>query len=406
MNDALQMKRQNGNSKAVFTLITTVFLMELVTGLTFAQARRNNYERIIIVGENANKGIYDPSVEYNQDGSIGWLVYSALESPNDSKKLRLPISKTVATHLAKSTDNGKTWEFITELNSSAEAAVTLNGKTISGVWWNEVPTLVHDPDDSGREWKLFWHKYFAIPKPYFEFPMSAQGDLIRVIQYMWIAYKYAKTPEGLASAKEIILFGAGKLPVAPYKAEHNLNEIINWPEAKLYSEPGSLFLDGVLYLSLSGFAGPDVKSDKLFLIATFDHGKTWKLVGNCIDYNDAADFGYIRFIGSSLVEENERVFLMVAPVNNKGIQLGTYVFEFEDISKAKLKRDKKGKLIVYKYLERSLPKELNSGQSDYDMYNTYGGIIMPQADLSSAPAYGQIFNTKERIINKPIGVPR
>ena len=149
----------------------------------------------------------------------------------------------------------------------------------------------------------------------------------------------------------------------------------------------------LLYLSLSGFAGPDVKSDKLFLIATFDHGKTWKLVGNLIDYNDAADFGYIRFIGSSLVEENERVFLMVAPVNNKGIQLGTYVFEFEDISKAKLKRDKKGKLIVYKYLERSLPKELNSGQSDYDMYNTYGGIIMPQADLSSAPAY--VFNTKE-----------
>ena len=72
------MKRQNGNSKAVFTLITTVFLMELVTVLTFAQARSDNYERITIVGENANKGIYDPSVEYNQDGSIGWLVYCCI----------------------------------------------------------------------------------------------------------------------------------------------------------------------------------------------------------------------------------------------------------------------------------------------------------------------------------------
>ena len=397
------MKRQNKNIKTVSILITSAFLMQLFPGLTFAQVRSDTYERIIIAGENANKGIYDPSVEYNKDGSIGWLVYSALESPEDSKKLLLPISKTVATHLAKSTDNGKTWQFITELNSSTEAAVPLNGKTISGVWWNEVPTLVHDPDDSGREWKLFWHKYFAIPRPYFGFPPAAQGDLIRVLQYMWIAYKYAKTPEGLASAKEIILFGAGKMPVAPYKAEHNLNEIINWPEAKLFSEPGSLFRDGVLYLSLSGFTGPDVKNDKLFLIATFDHGKTWKHVGNLIDYNDAADFGYIRFIGSSLVEENERVFLLVAPVNNKGIQLGTYVFEFEDISQAKLKRDEKGKLIAHKYLERSLPKELNSGQSDYDMYNTYGGIIMPQADLSSAPAYGQIFNTNERIIDKPPG---
>ena len=402
----LKMKNKNISIKALLTLITSVFLIQLITGSTFGQARSNNYERITIVGETANKGVYDPAIEYNRDGSVGWLVYSALESPDDRRNL-LPVPKTIATHLAKSTDNGKTWEFISELNPSAEATVTINGKTIKGVWWNEVPTLVHDPDDPGREWKLFWHKYFAIPKPYFRFPVRAKGNLIRVPQYMWIAYKYAKTPEELATAKEVILFGAGKLPVAPYKAEHNLNEIISWPEAKAYSEPGSLYNDGVLYLSLSGFTGPDVKHDKLFLLATFDHGRTWKYVGNLIDYNDAANLDYIRFTGSSLVEENGRFFLLVAPVklkNNGGVPLGTYVFEFEDISKAKLKRDKRGNLVVYKYLKRSLPKELNSGQSDYDKYNTYGGIIMPQGDLSSAPAYAQIFNTKEGIINKQSGV--
>ncbi len=401
-----QMRHKNISVKVLLTLAASAFLIQLITGTTFGQARSNNYERITIAGETANKGVYDPSIEYNQDGSVGWLVYSALESPDDGRKL-LPIPKTIATHLAKSTDHGKTWKFISELNSSAEATVTINGKTINGVWWNEVPTLVHDPNDPGREWKLFWHKYFAIPKPYFRFPVRAKGSLIRVPQYMWIAYKYAKTPEELATAKEVILFGAGKLPVAPYKAEHNLNEILSWPDAKAYSEPGSLYNDGVIYLSLSGFTGPDFKHDKLFLLVTFDHARTWKYVGELIDYNDAANLGYIRFTGSSLVEENGRVFLLVAPVklkNNKGIQLGTYVFEFEDISKAKLKRAKRGNLIVYKYLKRSLPEELNSGQSDYDKYNTYGGIIMPQGDLSSAPAYAQIFNTKEGIINKQLGV--
>ncbi len=119
------MKEQNSSIKALLTLVASAFLIQLITGTTFGQARSNNYERITIVGETANKGVYDPAIEYNQDGSVGWLVYSALESPNDSRKL-LPIPKTIATHLAKSTDNGKTWKFVSELNPSTEATVTLN----------------------------------------------------------------------------------------------------------------------------------------------------------------------------------------------------------------------------------------------------------------------------------------
>lgn len=38
-----------------------------------------------------------------------------------------------------------------------------------------------------------------------------------------------------------------------------------------------------------------------------------------------------------------------------------------------------------------------AGQSDFDEHNTYGGIIMPQMNMSAAPEVFQIFSTRERI---------
>ena len=74
---------------------------------------------------------------------------------------------------------------------------------------------------------------------------------------------------------------------------------------------------------------------------------------------------------------------------------GTYVFEFEDISQGKLRRES-GKLVVVKYLQPSLSGWINAGESDYDAGNTYGGIIMPQLDMSDPNSFA-IYNTKERI---------
>ena len=394
--------RINGKSRLSFLMlliITFIFNSIIVLDL-YGQVSNNHYEKIGIVGEASNKGVFDPSIEYNSNGSVGLMVYSALSSPDDKRKM-LPIAKYVSTHLAKTTDHGKTWEFISIINQSVEGSIKYHGKIIHGVWWNEVPTILYDPDDSGRNWKLYWHKYFAIPKPYFNVPISIKRNPIIFPEYMWIAYKYAESPEKLFAAKEIILFGSGKFPVKPYSARYDLNKIISWPEARAYSEPGSIYIDGKIYLSLIGYTGQDIKSNKMFLIESYDHGKSWKFIGDILDHDDAVSFGFSAFTASSIVEENERYFLLVAPVKivkGNRVPIGTYIFEFDDISKALLKRNKKGDLIAYKYIKRSLPGELNSGESDYDKYNTYGGIIIPQADIGSAPAYAQIFNTKEKII--------
>jgi hypothetical protein len=127
-----------------------------------------------------------------------------------------------------------------------------------------------------------------------------------------------------------------------------------------------------------------------------------------VDYKDADKFGCVMFTASSLVTDKGRDFLFAAPIrmrNREGIHDGTYIFEFEDISKGKLKRDFAGKLTVHKYLMPSIESP-NAGESDYDEHNTNGGIVMAQQDNSGLKPLRnpwnveifKIFNTKKLIL--------
>ncbi|MEA1925423.1 MAG: hypothetical protein U9M95_06090 [Candidatus Altiarchaeota archaeon] len=60
------------------------------------------YERIKIIGDSPNNGIADVSIEYGPDG-VGWMTYSAVE---------IGSPPHVSTHLAKSSDNDKIWEYV------------------------------------------------------------------------------------------------------------------------------------------------------------------------------------------------------------------------------------------------------------------------------------------------------
>ncbi len=363
-----------------------VVLTALSNSSEGGQKRGGHYERIFIIGETAKNGVFDPSIEYNNDGTIGWMAYSAIEEPG-----RVDI------HLAKTTDNGKTWKFVLNVNPSKGGTIKHKGKNIKGVWRNEVPTLVHDPDDAGKEWKLFWHKYF-VKRPF-------RGK-DRMFLYGWIAYKYAPSPKGPWS-EEIALFGTGTFLSNPYSVKHNLNSF--HPDLKnmvAYTEPGSLYRNGVIYLVLQGHAK---NSFKILLISSKDHGKTWKYLGTLVNQKDAKDFGYLRLVAPSLVEEAGRTFLFLSPFKPLPVgHDGTYIFEFEDISKSSLKRDKSGRLIVYKYLLPSIKGDnINVGESDYDEHNTYGGIVMPQIDINKgikkknlAVLDFQIYNTYENIIKE------
>ena len=339
------------------------------------------YKKINIIGGTVNNGQGDPSLEYGPDGT-GWLTYTSVDVKNS----------VLITHLAKSTDKGKTWKFVKVINQPFPDIV--NG--IKGNWVHETTSIVYDPDDAGKEWKIFWFRYFR-----------AKGSIAKNKEHTWlnswIAYKYTSNPEGEWS-EEIPVFGMGNFRnkgIDLSSLHPDLKDLV------FYYELGSLYKDGTLYLSLEGSATSTGQGEwnkkKIILVASSDHGKTWKYAGTLTDYNDAKKYGYLTFTASSLVKEKGRIFLLVSPSgklsdlkNPEGHHDGIHIFEFEDITKAKLKRDNKGKLILIKHIDDNLEK---GGQGDYDENNTYGGIIIPQQDLKYYPEVFQLFSTNEKIVD-------
>ncbi len=392
------MKNQNNYIAIIFLLFVGTLLANVICDHAAGEQPHPSYEKITITGETARNGVFDPSVEYDKDGTTGWMAYSAVEEPGQ-----------VHTHIAKTTDNGKTWKFVFNVNPSKHDAITYKGKNIEGIWRNEVPTLVYDPDDADKEWKLLWHKYFVKP------PFRGKD---RMFLYGWIAYRYARDPKGPWS-DETALFGAGTFLPAPYKVEHNLNAIHpDQKHAAAYTEPGTLYKNGILYLALQvhivkkRFLRKPGNISKIILISSEDHGETWQYRGVLVDEDDAQHFGYLRLVAPSLVEEKDRTFIFLSPFRPLPVDHdGTYIFEFEAISKSRLKRDKRNRLIVHKYLPPSIEGDnINAGESDYDEHNSGGGIIMPQIDVnkgidkkSLTVLDFQMYNTNEGIIKEITG---
>lgn len=336
----------------------------------------SSFERVKVTGDQVKNGIFDPAVEYGDDG-VGWLAYSQIEAP-----------KLIHTHLATSADRGKTWSFVTKINESYEDTIEVDGKPVRGAWRYETPTLVHDPGDPGKQWKLFSIRYFVTP------PFKGPD---RLFSDGWIAYKYASNPTGPWS-KEIRLFGPPSSG-----AEVNLSTL----DPKLrkfafFSEPGSVVVGDEIFMSFDAYPTKsglgDWENHQIVLVSSADHGATWRFRGILTGYADCKRAGYAAFTASSLVEVDGRHYLLVSPAGSmtkagKGHD-GTYIIAFEDIARAKLHRDADGHLVILKHIRSNSP---DGGESDYDEHNTYGGIVYPAMNPRAFPEVAQVYSTREWI---------
>ncbi len=93
-----------------------IFLLQSLSIQAANIVIKSDSKIIKLAGDNTFNGIYDVSVEYGANG-IGWMVYS---------QVRIP--QFVETHLATSTDRGKTWKFVRALNKSAYQTITVKGR--------------------------------------------------------------------------------------------------------------------------------------------------------------------------------------------------------------------------------------------------------------------------------------
>lgn len=340
------------------------------------------YQQVVVQGETSNNGMLDPSVEFDSAGLVGWMAYSAIHGT------RFPWGPHVETHLARSLDNGATWTFVQVVNpSSAVTTITVPGVgDVDGVWNNEVASLVHDPMDAGREWKMFTHHIFQ------------DYDASNLPAFGWITYRSASDPAGTWS-DEVALFGAGIFPPPPYD---NTQIDVNALDPSLagmvaYSEPGPFVHDGVLYLSLTalGLTGPD----RIILLASDDHGETWRYAGTVLTNADAVAIGYLKFDGTSIAADGGRLFLLAAPASPGVTHDGTLVLEFADIATAQLLRDQSGAVVVRKHipLDPEFVSAAGGGQADYHSANLTGGLVLNQINLPEFPTLFQFHETGERL---------
>jgi len=360
--------------------------------LAAAHARAAPPQPVQISGEQSLNGVFDPSLEFVPGSSEGWLAYSAVFGDVQ------PWGPHVETHLARTQDAGASFSFVSVVNASEPGTLSLiDGSTAMGVWNYEVSSLVYDPDDPGKEWKLFAHKIFRHTDQNFTTEQNEPA-------YSWIVLKTAPDPTGPWSAERALL-SSGPLPPAPYNviefAINDLDETDSLDALRVYSEPGAFYRKGVLYLSLTGLV--DTGSDRIVMLVSLDHGATWDYAGTPLTNADAIALGYERFDGSAIAEEAGQAFLTVTPDSPEGpVHDGVLIFAIDDLATGALARAG-GIPVVHNSLPAiaGLPVERRGGQVDFHE-SSVTGILQPSLHFEAFPLAFRIYATRRGLSAEPV----
>ena len=300
-------------------------------------------ERIIFTGIGTH-GIFDPAITRDPSNGRLWMSYSAVDP-----SLSWPTQNydVVSTRLAYSTNYGSSWtDSGTVVNAVLDVTLPRTAPN-AGTWINEVSQLIYDPGAvAGERWKLMWHHYLLI-------------NGTRSFVDGWIALKMASTPEGLAAATEIKLFGAYLYDAANNTAGGTtLSPVGGAPLIQLntaldaalntcvFSEPGMYATNDALYLSMLCVHIPDINRQivlfKCSSPCNTGSASSWTYLGTALQASDAAALGFdTGFSAPGLFEAGGAVNLVVTPVQTSDAPWPDYysgcrIFRFANLDTAQL----------------------------------------------------------------------
>ena len=303
-------------------------------------------ERIVFAGVGAH-GIFDPAIAFDPGNGRLWMSYSAVDPSVSWPTQNFDV---VSTRLAYSDDNGNTWtDTGSVVNNFQDVTLPLAPPNDAGTWTSEVSQLIYDPGAIASErWKLLWHHYLNINNS-------------RHFEHGWIAMKMASTPENLAAAPEIKLFGGylydtgnntaggnSRSPVggAPLiQLDTALDPALN---SCVFTEPGMYATSGALYLSLLCVHLSD--SNRLIVLfkcaspCNTGSAASWSYLGTVLQKSDAVAFGFdTGFSASGMFESAGSIYLVATPVRTAGAPWPDYysgcrVFRFANIDSALLQK--------------------------------------------------------------------
>ena len=339
-------------------------------------------------------GTLDPSIAY--DGKQHIMAYTAATAPNGN-------FADVKTEIFIARDRR-----IPRCTSWSQANIAFPTKAVTiigpdgqtpvakGIWRTETPSLVYDPDDPGKEWKLYAYKYF----------WAGKTDLARL--YGTIVYRYASDPGSVnAWSTEEWVFGASEqAPPFPYAqvVQTKLSTLHpSLQDVYFYSRPSVVYIDKTLVMSLSAFVAGKQTPDRVIVIASKDHGRTWHYLGTPLQDSMLPDIKndtdkYTTLQGATLLLNAGVPYLAAVFGNRRTDGDGTFIFGFDNISSASLIKDSNGKPLLLNHipLSSALPTNVGGGFTAFNDNCTESGVIT--AEMSGVRRRFSIFRTEQPLL--------
>ncbi|MDE1151438.1 MAG: hypothetical protein PW788_02780 [Micavibrio sp.] len=259
-----------------------------------------------------------------------------------------------------------------------------------GSWVSETPGIVYDPDDKGQEWKAFAYKYYWIGQ-------NANNDGIARL-YSVISMRSATDPSGNWTPEQWLFSASASAPPPPYGSlvPGHINSMSpQLADVYFYSRPSVVYSRGALFMSLSAFTGNKKTPDRVIMLASTDHGKSWVYIGTPIRQSDVSLISpeYTTLAGATLLVKDNKILLAAVLGGKDSDGLGTFLIDFKDPTTAELVRDEKTTapiVLLHAPRNSSAPSRTGGGFAAYADICKTGMLVSEFSEIRRA---FQIFKT-------------
>lgn len=315
---------------SLFILFTVLYLISLPFIHRAKAAPKPGV--VTMPNETFYQGFLDPSLVTPPNAKYSVMAYTAARTNN--RALKVPTTE-VRLVSAKNPKCSEWKQMPGGFEARAEEIIGPDGMTPvkKGVWRAETPSIVYDADDKGREWKLFAYRYFWA------------NDIPLARLYSVIVYAEASQQDMKWSNEKWIFSANDMAPPAPYAqlVEHKLNNLSpELADVYFYARPSVIMAGTDILMTLSAYIKGQDLPDRIVLIGSPDHGKTWRYLGTPLRRSDLAAMGdFAKLNGATLLIQKNQVYLATVLGNEKTVAQGTFVLPFNNLGKGSLARDTK-----------------------------------------------------------------
>lgn len=350
--------------------------------ITFHCAKDSSCPEIFIVGDPHStqngqpdpfRGYGDPSLEYDSSTGTLWMAYSWLNTQISDPTPPPVFDLGVRTRLARSDDNGNTFNFVRSVNTMQVEQHPDTG--VMGWSTHEVPTLTQEPSGS---WQLLWLKYFN--------PFGTVDGVDERQEFLYWRTT-AAAPDQLGDNSEV--WGRSIATSPSWAAPFYFNDIPELADCILQTEPALFAFNSETYFATTCLVADATgrRTDLERLVLLRQNATGYDFVGVILDNDDAVDLGVDTVEQADIsIARDGRIILLTTPIilDADPSHQGCIVFEFENFANASLSRDQNGVALPRAVITAD-GNSLGPGLCTYDANSDTGVLLIITTVTGSGP---------------------